>query len=205
MHRLCARGIVLMAVGLGACFAEDSAQGADSIADGGFESPAVPDAGFVAFAGGEALSSWSVVGTGRVAVVKGDFVRAGTQFVAAAGKQWLDLAGVARDPAGGVQQIVKTTPGRSYRLRFKVGNVVNPAAGFGRSSTVLVRVNGAPVLSATHGGGNAAALSWKPFKLTIVPTTTHTTIAFFNGDPAGDNSNGLDAVSLTAVMPDDED
>jgi len=205
MDHLWTRGIGLMAIGLCACFAEESAQGANAVADGGFESPAAPRAGRLAFDAGQALSSWTVVGTGRVALVDGEFAQAGTQFVAAAGRQWLDLAGVVRQPpAGGVQQVVKTMPGQSYRLRFQVGNVVNPGAGFGRSSTVHVQVNGAHVLSALNSGGDAAALSWKPFMLTIVPTTTRTTIAFINGDPAEDGSNGLDAVSLTPVTPDDD-
>jgi len=204
MDRVWTRGIGVAAIGLSACFAEESARGADAVSDGGFESPTAPDASRLTFDAGEELASWMVVGPGRVAVVNGEFAQAGTRFVAAAGRQWLDLA-VAKQPAGGVQQVVKTMPGQSYNLRFKVGNVVNPGAGFGRSSTVLVRVNGAHVLSATNSGGDAVALSWKPFKLTIVPTTTRTTIAFINGDPVDDGSNGLDAVSLTPVTPDEDD
>jgi len=198
------RAAGLVAIGLTACFAEESAQGANAVVDGGFEAPAAPDGGFLAFAAGQAFSSWTVVGPGPVSLIHADYARVGVDFAPADGKQWLDLTGAASHPASGVQQIVRTTPGQSYRLQFKVGNVVNPRAGFGRSSTVLVRVNGAHVLRATNSAGNAAALSWMPFKLTIVPTTTKTTIAFINGDPADDNSNGLDAVSLTPVTPDDD-
>jgi len=199
-----ARGIGLAAIMLAACFAEDAAQGADVLQDGGFELPSVRGGGYATFASGEAISGWQVVGPGRVAVVDGGFVRAGIQFNPGAGRQWLDLAGIDSRTASGVQQVVPTTPGRSYRLQFKVGNVVNPGAGCGTRSTVHVQVNGARVLSATNSDGNSGALSWKDFRLVIVATTTRTTIAFLNGDPADDGSNGLDAVSLTPVTPDED-
>jgi hypothetical protein len=199
------RGIGLFALGFAACFGDEAARGADAVVDGGFESPAAPAAGTLPLEAGRAFSAWTVVGPGRVAIVHEQFMRAGIRFGAAAGHQWLDLAGAAGPPAGGVQQVVRTMPGQSYRLRFHVGNVVNPAAGLGRSSTVLVKVNGAHVLSATNSEGNAAAFTWKPFTLTIVPTTTRTTIAFLNGDPPDDGSNGLDDVSLTPVTPDEDE
>jgi hypothetical protein len=199
-----ARGIGLVAIMLAACFAEETAQGADVLVDGGFESPSIRGGGYATFASGQAISAWLVVGPGRVAVVDGGFVRAGIQFVPGAGRQWLDLAGIDSRSASGVQQVVQTTPGRSYRLQFKVGNVVNPDAGCGTRSTVHVHVNGARVMSATNGEGSPDMLSWKDFRLLIVATTTRTTISFLNGDPADDGSNGLDAVSLTPVTPDED-
>jgi hypothetical protein len=38
---------------------------------------------------------------------------------------------------------------------------------------------------------------WKKLVLTFRATSDRTTISFINGDPRTDNSNGLDAVSLT--------
>lgn len=177
-------------------------QAANLLKNGGFETPLVPVGGFTGFATGQDLSKWTVVGEpGNVAVVSGSFVQSGISFIAKAGTQWLDLTGNNSNRPTGVQQSAKTVVGTTYRLTFSVGNVVDAGHVFGAGSTVQVLLNGSPFFMAVHTAGNATSLSWKTFRVNFTATSSRTTIAFINADPLDDNSNGLDAVSLTSLGP----
>jgi len=44
-------------------------------------------------------------------------------------------------------------------------------------------------------------LASRPFTHTFVAVTTSTALAFVNGDPANDNSNGLDSIALVDLGP----
>src|SRR5262249_42899175 len=137
---------------------------------------------------------WTVVGAQRtsVSIVNHLYTSAGFSFPAQDGAQWLDLTGFVVNQVEGVQQTVQTTPGTTYRLSFWVGNV---GPGYGTTSTIEVTVNGASAGSFTNSTP-ARTLNWQQFSFPIVATGASTTIAFFNRDPAGDDSNGLDNVSL---------
>jgi hypothetical protein len=52
------------------------------------------------------------------------------------------------------------------------------------------------VLSATNSKGDGMTVIWKKFVTTIRAKKDRTTISFMNGDPEGDDCNGLDAVTL---------
>jgi hypothetical protein len=168
------------------------------IINGSFESPSVAAATYRLWSTGQSFPGWRVVGaTGNVAIVEGTFAQNGFRFPAGAGKQWLDLTGVSNTPTG-VQQTVKTSVGRTYTLRFLVGNVVDPGGIFGVKSTVDVLVNGARVFVATNSAGSGKkVLIWKRYAVSIAASSGETSIAFINGDPSNDTSNGLDGVSLT--------
>lgn len=173
---------------------------AASIVNGSFESPTVPAGSFSNFnTGSTAITGWTVVGP-QVSVVSGTFTQNGYNFPAESGSQWLDLTGNgANSDSNGVMQTVSTTPGTSYTLSYFVGNVVNPGGDFGTTSTVDVYVNGALVQTAVNsGGGNT--LTWEQFQTTFVANSSSTVIAFLNGDPASDDSNGLDNVVLAGTM-----
>ncbi len=146
------------------------------------------------------IPGWTVVGApGDVAPVSGTFAQNGFSFPAEDGKQWIDLTGTS-NTATGVQQTVTTVPGVTYNLAFFVGNVVNPSGIFGTTSTINVFVNGQKVLAATNSGGSGTkTMNWKRFITSFVATSTSTKIGFINGDPANDNSNGLDNVSVSVV------
>ena len=175
-----------------------SAHATNLIKDGGFETPIVPAGGFTKFITGEVFGPWTVVGVpGDVAIVSTTFVQNGIAFKARAGKQWLDLTGFLSDRASGVAQTVKTVPGQSYVLTFSVGNVVDPTNVFGIESSVDVQIDGVPLTRATYSGGVNNELRWQRFSTSFVATAKRTTIAFINADPLNDNSNGLDAVTLT--------
>jgi len=167
------------------------------IKDGSFEKPVAASGGFIVFNTGQSFSKWTVVGaSGSVGIVSGTFTQNGFTFPAGCAKQWLDLTGLSQS-ATGVAQTVATQSGHSYTLRFSVGNVVNPNGIFGTSSTVDVLINGNQVLAATNSrGAGKTTQVWKAFSKTFTASSTSTTIAFMNGDPASDTNNGLDCISL---------
>ena len=150
------------------------------------------------FSTGQTFGHWTVEGApGAVSVVSGAFAQNGITFPARKGKQWLDLSGSNSNSATGVAQTVATTPGVACTLSFYVGNVVDPNGVFGTTSTVNVLVDGAQVFSATNSMGQGQSKQvWQKFTTTIMAASTQTTIAFINGDPSSDFTNGLDAVKL---------
>ncbi len=79
-----------------------------------------------------------------VGVVSGTFVQNGFSFPAQNGVQLLDLTGLNSNAAEGVQQVIATTIGTTYKLSFYVGNIVDPGGIFGTTSTVNVQLNGSP-------------------------------------------------------------
>lgn len=187
-----------LACGAVTALASTGAQAVNLIKNGSFETPVVPVGGFTRFFNDQTLGAWTVVGVpGDVAIVSTTFVQNGIAFKAKAGQQWLDLTGFESDRATGLAQTVKTVPGQTYVLKFWVGNVVDGSGVFGTTSSVDVLVDGVTAIQANHGGGNATALNWKAYSHSFVAATKRTTISFINNDPLNDNSNGLDAVSLT--------
>jgi hypothetical protein len=169
------------------------------VRDGSFENPVVPNASFTLFSNGQTIDAhWTVVGaTGNVAVVNGNFTQYGFTFPAKKGVQWVDLTGYLSNSATGIKQTISTVAGQNYALTFFIGNVYNPGGVFGTTSTVDLQIDGVAVASFTNiRGQGTTALSWRKFSTDFVAAGTQTTIAFINGDPSNDNSNGIDAVSV---------
>jgi hypothetical protein len=169
------------------------------VRDGSYEKPVVPNGSFTLFSNGQAIDAhWTVVGaTGNVAVVSGNFTQNGFTFPAKKGVQWVDLTGYSSNSATGTKQTISTVAGQNYALTFFIGNVYNPGGIFGTRSTVDLQIDGVAVASFTNiGGQGTTALSWRKFSTDFVAAGTQTTIAFINGDPSNDNSNGIDAVSV---------
>jgi hypothetical protein len=180
-----------------------TASNADPILNGSFETPTVPVGGFTDFAvGSSALTSWSVVGPAgtNVAIVSGSFSQNGVSFPAQDGVQWLDLTGDGSNSTEGVQQAVATIVGDQYQLSYWIGNTTGGGI-FGTTSTVNVSLNGAPTFSDTNATSSPTTQNWEQFTHTFVATGTATTLAFLNGDPGGDNNNGLDNIVLTDLGP----
>jgi len=175
----------------------NSAYAANLIKNGSFEKPVVTAGGYEQFSTGDTFNGWKVVGaTGNVAIASGAFEQGGFTFPAAGGSQWLDLTGNS-NTATGVAQTVATTVGTAYTLTFYIGNVDDPGGVWGTTSKVNVFVDGTQVYAATNSrGAGQTKLVWQKFSTTITATSAHTTIAFMNGDPPTDNSNGLDLISL---------
>jgi len=174
---------------------------ADSITNGSFEAPVVPSGNFTNFVSGSSgITGWTVVGAaGGVSIVSGTFTQNGISFPAEDGAQWLDLTGDGTNSNEGVQQTFATTAGTQYTVSFWVGNVNNPGGIFGTTSTVDVLLGGTGgtlLLAARNASTTTGTLTWEQFTTTFTATGSTSTLDFINADPASDNSNGLDNVSV---------
>jgi hypothetical protein len=179
------------------------ARGGNIILNGSFETPTVPVGGFTDFGvGSSALTDWTVFGPNgkNVSIVSGTFAQNGVTFEAEDGKQWLDLTGDGSNSTEGVSQAVGTKIGDQYQLSYFVGNTTGGDI-FGTTSTVLVSLNGVLTFTDTNANVSPTDLNWEQFTHTFVASTTTTTLAFQNGDPSSDNSNGLDNAVLIDLGP----
>lgn len=171
---------------------------ANLLLNAGFEAPVAPTGSFVSFNNGStSITNWTVVGN-EVSLINTNFSQNGVNFASQEGAQWLDLAGNGSNASEGVSQVVATTAGRTYQLSYYVGNTTGGGI-FGTTSTVNVGINGSPTFSDTNSAVNASGLTWQSFTHTFLATGPSTTLAFLNGDPGSDNSNGLDNVVLLDV------
>jgi Protein of unknown function (DUF642)/PEP-CTERM motif len=159
------------------------------ITNGSFEVPTVVPGTFSNFfTGSTAISGWTVFGP-AVSIVSGSFGSGVFLFPAEDGIQWLDLTGPTSGPVEGVEQTVTTTPGQTYNLSFFVGT------GFGTTSTVGVLINGSLLATKTNSTPGTT-LNWELFTVPFTAASASTVIGFENLDPIGDDSNGLDNISL---------
>ncbi|MEO8922655.1 MAG: DUF642 domain-containing protein [Caldimonas sp.] len=197
---------------LGVAFVLASGGASAQVANGSFESPVVPSGGFANFVvGSSGIPGWTVVGPAGavVSIVSTTFGQNGVSFQAQSGAQWLDLTGDGSNSSEGVSQAATTIAGHQYEVTFFVGNTTGGSI-FGTTSTVNLAVNGVQAFSAVNSMTDATGLSWQQFAYDFVATGTSTTLALSNGDPGGDNSNGLDNVAfidqgpVTAPVPEPE-
>ena len=137
----------------------------------------------------------------NVSVVSTTDVESGIPYPAEQGSFWLDLTGDASNSdTEGVEQTVSTTIGDKYTLTFWVGNVDNPGATDGPTSTVNLSINGAGG-AYTNSSTNSTTLTWEQFTVPFVASAPSVTLEFLNGDPGNDNVNGLDNVVLVDNGP----
>jgi hypothetical protein len=141
-----------------------------------------------------------------VSIVSGTFADR-IAFPAQIGAQWLDLTGNGFNSLSqGVSQTVETVAGHQYRLSYYVGNVADPQAVYGTTSTVTVLLNGAVAYTDTNSIANPTTQAWQQFAHTFTATSPTTTIAFRDGDTpcTCDQHDGLDnavLVDLSAATP----
>ena len=174
------------------------AAAANLVKDGSFETPATPQGTYTTYAPGQMIGPWTVVGSsGNVATVY-DYNEGGVTWSAHQGKAFLDLTGTCDCGApSGVSQSVPTVVGKMYTLTFWVGNTY--IQGQGLTSTVDAYVGTKKVLSATNTSGKGSTKEvWRKFSVTFVAKSATTKLSFINGDPNGDEQDGLDSVSLVA-------
>src|ERR1700724_2553466 len=199
MHRR--RAISSTALALVLCVVPAVTWAVNLIVDGGFEDPVVPVGGFTSVLSGSSFGAgnpWTVIGPAGTSVspISGAYGFGGFTFPAQSGNQWLDLTGDVVNSTEGVRQTVATTLGANYTLSFYVGNVLIPGGPWGTSSTVDVAINGGPAVAYTNSMNGGSSQVWEQFTANFTATSANTTISFVNGDPAFDNTNGLDNVSL---------
>lgn len=173
------------------------------VANGGFETPEVPRGSFTDFVvGSVAIPGWTVIGPAGtvVSIVSTAFVQNGVAFQSQSGVQWLDLTGNGSNQSEGVSQTLSTIAGHLYEVSFFVGNTTGGSI-FGTTSTVNLGINGVQSFAAVNSLANPTGLSWQQFVYGFVATGSSTTLSLSNGDPGGDNSNGLDGITLADKGP----
>ena len=178
-------------------FAGLPAYAANLIKNGSFENPAPPQGGYTNYNAGQSIGAWTVVGKENVTISSTTEVNQGITLDAKKGAAFADLTGGCDcgDPTTGVAQTIKTVPGKTYKLTFWVGNCYAPPSG--TTSTVNVYVNSTLLVAAENKRGKGSTMQvWQKFTESFVANTASTTLSFLNGDPSGDEQNGLDEVTL---------
>lgn len=142
-------------------------------------------------AGSSALTGWSVTGDPLAwsSPANADGV------VAADGNHALDMTGFGNEnQQGGIAQSFATQAGASYRLGFMLGGI----AGFGSPVRLSADVAGQQqVFSLVPGAGN----TWSAQTLDFVAQGATTTLTLSGVYSPGLFYIGLDAVSVTAAVP----
>lgn len=179
------------------CMAQGPAT-ANLLVNGSFEAPVVTPGFYQNFgAGSPLITGWTVVGVDS-AVVSGGFVQNGITFNAAAGSQWLDLAGVSSNSMlSGVTQTVATVAGASYTLSFYVGGTSDNSIFF--PATIDLSIDGSARTSFANAAAPRNSVDWRLFTVDFVAAGATTALTLLNGSGPGNFFNGLDNVSLTAV------
>lgn len=177
---------------------------ANSVLNGGFETPLVPTGGFTRFVGGQTMGAWTVVGPG-VLLLHTQYAEPANgiaAFTAHAGMNSLDLTGLGNEgPSSGVVQTVPTTAGQIYDLSFFVGRASSASPLYSAPATVDLSINGGPRVAYTNTAVTAGTVHWTKFTKSFVATGTSTTLAFYNGTPSPITEAGLDSVVLTLGGP----
>jgi choice-of-anchor C domain-containing protein len=165
-----------------------SAAAANLLGNGSFETPKVGAGSWKNFQTGDRIGAWHVT-TGDV-----DVVDTASFWVAARGKQSLDLSGFG---PGTISQTVATMPGASYKLTFKLaGDMYEPPI----VKTLNVLFNGAVVrqLSFDTTGHTPSSMGYVTESIVLHATSASSTIAF---QSTSDSNCGpvLDAIKLVAL------
>lgn len=174
--------------------AQELSSAANLIVNGSFEEPPCASAQGVCGETAQSLEGWTLSDALYRYTTK--YNAPPLKFKAQDGKAWLNLTGLS--PKQSIRQTVKVQPNKNYTLSFYVGNLNNPEADAGVSSQTAVVVDGATVLHAPFSTPAGSVMKWKQFFVVVMSNASgKMVVSFRNEDPAGDNVNGIDNVSLT--------
>lgn len=182
---------------------------AQTITNGGFETPAPPAGGFTLYNPGANIGGFTVFGNAgsNVAVISNTFSDNTGTNNARSGNAFLDLTGsVDTDQLQGVSQTISTMLGQAYTLSFYVGHRTDDGAPtvLGVSTT---GANGAYTnFTNSNQGGTpgVGSIAYQMFSLTFVASGTSTDLAFRNNGAVGTGmrSVALDDISIAqATQP----
>jgi len=181
---------------LAAVGASPAAAATNLIVNGGFETPAAPSKSFTIFGGGShGLTGWTVLGpaSNAVALLADDYTEPNVAFRSQSGDSALDLSGGGNTgPTAGVSQDVATEIGKSYVLKFWLGNA-DGNNNYTLPSTLTLAFNDAPATAFTNADITRRGVNWQEITVGFRATTSTT--------PRGDAFTGLDNVSFTAAVP----
>jgi hypothetical protein len=169
-----------------------SASAADLVTNGGFEDPYITNA-CCNTVPADALPGWKVE-SGNVNVVNGTFASSAGNL-AFAGEQYLDLVG--QGGIGSISQIVSTVAGQAYTLTFAFSHNLFSGLASASASFAIEGLNGI----ITHVGGSNANLNWVTYSGSFVASGSSATLNFTNLTGAGNEGIFLDAVSISAAVP----
>lgn len=177
---------------------------ANLIKNGGFENPAVQTGGYSAFATGQKIGEWSAIADSSVTpcpqmIVSASYQQDGIVFNAHSGRQWLNLGGLSspcyNNASQGIQQIVATKAGTTYRLSFWIGSVYDPKTIFTEMPRLYAFQNGNMLYSGVVYGRPGANEVWQQFSSAFTAASDRTVISFMS--PMLNPQNvGLDDVEL---------
>jgi len=154
-------GLLLLGSLVPAAVGSASYLGANVVRNAGFEKPLV-GVGFETFIAGQHFVGWDVTA--------GSVDLTGTRWQAARGLQAIDLSGSGGSLEGEIRQLVPTTSGTKYRLKFDLAG--NPECGGGVKELVVSwGVRQVADLTFDTTGHTNADMGWE----------THTYTVFGNG------------------------
>jgi Carbohydrate binding domain len=183
---------------------------AATIVNGGFESPVLLPGTLSRYVGGQNLNGWTVLGN-DVQPIQTTFSESDNgvpAFTAQEGLNSLDITGSGNTGlTNGIQQSISTNNGETYRLSFYVGVAKGDGQGFYDLPSVLsLSINGGTRTAFTNSNLVQGQINWAPLFQDFTATSSSTTIAFFNGVPAGSNAInsgnnfvGLDNVQISTL------
>ena len=174
------------------------------IKNGGFENPPVQAGSYSAFVTGQKIGEWSTITDSSVTpcpqlLVSTSYQQDGIAFIAHSGRQWLNLGGLSaacyNNASQGIQQIVATNPGTTYRLTFWIGSVYDPKTIFTEMPRLYAFQNGNMLYSGVVYGRPGANQAWQQYTSTFTAASERTVISFMS--PMLNPQNvGLDDVEL---------
>jgi choice-of-anchor C domain-containing protein len=157
------------------------------LSNGSFENPALtPTTTFITLTSGQTMGAWTIT-AGSV-----DLIR--TYWAPADGFQSLDMSGSA---AGTIGQVVTTTTGSTYTLRFSMAG--NPDGAIQKSMRVWWGTQLLGTFTFDQTGQTKAAMGWQTVTLTGLIAGTTTTLLQFESLTPGATGMALDNVILTLV------
>lgn len=180
---------------------------AATIVNGGFESPVLSPGARKDYIGGQNLDGWTVVGNDVVLLQTtfSDNFNGIPAFTVQEGLNSLDITGSGNTGVtNGIQQSIATNPGEAYRLSFYVGVAKGNSQGqYDLPSVLNLSINGGTKTAFTNSNNLVQGqINWAQFFQDFTATSSSTTIAFFNGVPAGSNNvnSGNSFVGLDNVQ-----
>ncbi len=192
-------------------FCAASAHAANLVTDGGFESPVVPAGGFeccpIFYTVGQTFGpGWTVVGSasGNIALSNNtEFLVNSSPFfylTTEEGSQSVDLTGGTDNGSPtGVEQVIATTAGTTYAVTFYVGSINNAGYSASGNASVILKINGTAVLTATNSNSSGTVPNWQLFTYNFTAAGASTTLDFINNTAAGAGLAGLDNVQVNAT------
>jgi hypothetical protein len=177
-----------------AALAAAPAAATELVTNGSFEEPNILSLNYLKTydLGSTEITGWTVVG-GQIHNTPDTF----WGLLAAEGRHWVDLTGIAGYDKGLRSDAMAVTAGARYRISFAVGTYAAP--NFGPATLGLSINGGAETLHVNTNVGAAGSMNWLAHSIDWVADGSTLALSFHgreNGAMGNLNVVGLDAVSV---------